>query len=247
MIPMLTMNVFGEASIELKSYNTSIDPNGNVLVIGKITGATPYIPVKLTISDPSGKTIYSPNVEFDSNGNFKYLVKPTLPQFSLGTYTVEAAHADLEAPIQLQFEVLSTVGIATGEKCTVNELDVQGTCMLYSITGASVTSSSINTKNKSIEIILSNSVGGGSLNIKPSTDIIKGISRVLVDGRQVDNVIINGNDITIAFPPGAEKIEIIGTFVIPEFGPIAIVILGMSIIGIIFMTGRYKSLMSPKI
>jgi predicted secreted protein with PEFG-CTERM motif len=238
---MVTMNVFGEASIELKSYNTSIDPNGNVLVIGKISGATPYIPVKLTISDPSGKTIYSPNVEFDGNGNFKYLIKPTLPQFSLGTYTVEATHSDLAAPVQLQFEVSSTTGI----KCTVNELDVQGSCIPYSISGASVSSSLINTKDKSIVIMLSNS-NGGTLNIKPSSQIIRGISSVLIDGQESDNVIVNGNDITITFPAGAEKIEVIGTFVIPEFGPIAMLILGISIIGIVFMTGKYKIIQFPK-
>jgi predicted secreted protein with PEFG-CTERM motif len=94
--------------------------------------------------------------------------------------------------------------------------------------------------------MLSNSAGG-ALNIIPSTDIIKGISRVLVDGQEIDSIIINGNDITIAFPAGAEKIEVIGTFVIPEFGPIATVILAISIIGIIFMSGRYKGFVSPKI
>lgn len=104
-LPMFTMSVFGEASIELKSYNTSIDPKGNVLVIGKISGATPYVPVKLTISDPSGKMIYTPNVEFDGDGNFKYLIKPTLPQFSPGTYTIEATHKDMPQPVQLSFEV----------------------------------------------------------------------------------------------------------------------------------------------
>ena len=245
-LPLVTMNVFGEASIELKSYNTSVDPNGNVLVIGKITGAVPHIPVKLTISDPDGKTIYSPNVEFDSNGNFKYLIKPPLPQFSLGTYTVEATHRDLETPVQLQFEVLSTGGVSPGAKCTGNELDVQGYCMPYSIIGASVTSVSLNPQSKSIVISLSNS-GAGSLNIKPSTSIIKGISSVLVDGEEADNVIIDGDDVTIIFPEGTSEIEIIGTAVIPEFGPIAMVILGMSIIGIVFMTGQYKVFGFPKI
>ncbi len=243
---MVTVNVFGEASIELKSYNTSIDPNGNVLIIGKISGATPYIPVKLTIADPSGKTIYSPNVEFDGNGNFKYLVKPTLPQFAFGTYTVEATHRDLQAPVQFQFEVQSIGGVSTGVKCIVNELNVQGHCVPYSITGATVSSSSLNTKNKSIVIMLSNS-DEGTLNIKPSTNIIKGISSVLVDGKEWDNVVMNGNDVTIMFPAGTEKIEVIGTFVIPEFGQIAMIILGISIIGIVFATGRYKVLGSPKI
>ena len=245
-LPIGTMNVFGEASIELKSYNTSIDPNGNVLVIGKISGAAPHIPVKLTISDPAGNTIYSPNVEFDGSGNFKYLIRPPLPQFSLGTYTVEATHRDLETPVQLQFEVLSSGGVSPGVNCTGNELDVQGYCMPYSIIGASVTSVSLNPQSKSIVISLSNS-GAGSLNIKPSTSIIKGISSVLVDGEKAENVIINGDDLTIMFPEGTSEIEIIGTAVIPEFGPIAIVILGMSIIGIVFITGRYKVFGFPKI
>lgn len=245
-LPFVTINALGEASIELKSYNTSIDPSGNVLVIGKISGASPHIPVKLTISDPSGKMIYSPNVQFDGDGNFKYLIKPTLPQFPLGTYTVEATHRDLEMPIQLQFEVLSTGGVSPGAKCIGNELDVQGYCMPYSIIGASVTSVSLNPQSKSIVISLSNS-GAGSLNIKPSTSIIKGISTVLVDGEETDNVIINGDDVTIMFPEGTSEIEIIGTAVIPEFGPIAMVILGISIIGIVFMTGRYKVFGFPKI
>jgi predicted secreted protein with PEFG-CTERM motif len=93
--------------------------------------------------------------------------------------------------------------------------------------------------------MLSNS-NGGTLNIKPSSQIIRGISSVLIDGQESDNVIVNGNDITITFPAGAEKIEVIGTFVIPEFGPIAMLILGISIIGIVFMTGKYKIIQFPK-
>jgi len=145
-LPLFSMNAFGAASIELKSYSTSIDQKGTILVIGKASGLTPHIPVKLTITDPSGKLIYAPNVPFDGDGNFKYHIQPTLPQFSTGTYTVEATHRDLEAPVQLQFDV---------------------------------------------------------------------------------------------YP--------VGTTIIPEFGPIVMVILVMSIAGIVFMTGRYKVLGFQKI
>ena len=99
------MNAFGASSIELKSYSTTIDQRGTILVIGKASGLTPHIPVQLTVKDPSGKIIYSPNVPFDGEGNFKYLIQPTLPQFSIGTYTVKATHRDLAQPVQLQFEV----------------------------------------------------------------------------------------------------------------------------------------------
>jgi predicted secreted protein with PEFG-CTERM motif len=246
-LPMVTMNVFGEASIELKSYNTSIDPNGNVLVIGKISGAVPHIPVKLTISDPSGKTIYSPNVQFDGDGNFKYLIKPTLPQFPLGTYTVEATHRDLETPVQLQFEVMSVAGGSTDIECSENEFDADGYCIPYDISGTTVTSASLNLQSKSIVIILDDDAEEGTLTIKPSSDIIQGIFMVLVDGEESNNVTITGNEVTIMFPEGTSEIEVIGTFVIPEFGTIAMIILGMSIIGIVFMTGRFKVFGFPKI
>ena len=99
------MNAFGAASIELKSYSTTIDQQGTILVIGKASGLTPHIPVQLTVTDPSGKLIYTPNVPIDGDGNFKYHIQPTLPQFATGTYTVKATHRDLAQSVQLQFEV----------------------------------------------------------------------------------------------------------------------------------------------
>jgi hypothetical protein len=250
-IPLFSMNAFGAASIELMSYNTSIDPKGSILIIGKSSGLTPYVPIKLTVTDPSGKQIYSPNVGFDSNGNFKYHIQPTLPQFSTGTFSVEASHRDLEVPVQLQFQVfltgtVPTSGGSTSSTCTGNELNAQGNCIPFSINGATVSSSSIDKNFNAIVIKLSNS-DEGTLNIKPSTDIIKGISMILVDGQEWDDVTITGNDVTVTFPAGTETIEVIGTYVIPEFGPIAVLILVMSIAGIVFMTGKYKALGFPKI
>lgn len=250
-IPLFSMNAFGAGSIELKSYTTTIDPKGSILIMGKASGLTPHIPIKLTVTDQSGKLIYAPNVSFDGNGNFKYHIQPTLPQFSTGTFSVEATHRDLEMPVLLQFEVfptgsVPTSGGSTSSTCTANELSAQGKCIPFSIAGATVSSSSIDKNSNAIVIMLSNS-NQGSLNIKPSTDTIRGISTVLVDGKESKNVVINGNDVTVSFPPGTQKIEIIGTYVIPEFGPIVMVILVMSIAGIVFMTGKYKVLRFPKI
>jgi predicted secreted protein with PEFG-CTERM motif len=248
-IPLFSMNAFGAGSIELKSYNTSIDPKGTILVIGKASGLTPHIPIKLTVTDQSGKLIYSPNVEFDGSGNFKYHIQPTLPQFSTGTFSVEASHRDLEVPVQLQFEVFPTGSVPTSgssSTCSASELSAMGNCIPYSISGATVSSSSIDQRSNAIVIKLSNS-DEGTLTINPSTNIITGISLILVDGQEWDDVTISGNEVTVMFPAGTEKIEVIGTSVIPEFGTIAALILVMSIAGIIFMTGKYKTLAFPKI
>ena len=73
----------------------------------------------------------------------------------------------------------------------------------------------------------------GVLTISPSTSTQKGIFMVLVDGEESDDAEINGNTVIVPFNAGTEQIEIIGTFVIPEFGTIAAMILAVAIISIL--------------
>ena len=66
---------------------------------------------------------------------------------------------------------------------------------------------------------------------------------VLVDGEEVDfEEISTSTDriLTIEFSAGTEQIEIIGTFVIPEFGTIAAMILAVAIISIIAISAKSK-------
>jgi predicted secreted protein with PEFG-CTERM motif len=70
---------------------------------------------------------------------------------------------------------------------------------------------------------------------------------VLVDGEESDDVTINGNEVTVMFPAGAEEIEVIGTFVVPEFGTIAAMILVISIISIIAISAKSRLGIIPRI
>jgi predicted secreted protein with PEFG-CTERM motif len=66
---------------------------------------------------------------------------------------------------------------------------------------------------------------------------------VLVDGEEVDfEEITTSTDrtLTIEFSAGSEQIEIIGTFVIPEFGTIAAMILAVAIISIIAISAKSR-------
>ena len=66
---------------------------------------------------------------------------------------------------------------------------------------------------------------------------------VLVDGEEVDfEEITTSTDrtLTIEFLAGTEQIEIIGTFVIPEFGTIAAMILAVAIISIVAISAKSK-------
>jgi predicted secreted protein with PEFG-CTERM motif len=72
---------------------------------------------------------------------------------------------------------------------------------------------------------------------------------VLVDGEEVDFVeekTSTDRTLTIQFPAGAEEIEIIGTFVVPEFGTIAVMILAVAIISIIAVSAKSRLSIMPR-
>ena len=72
---------------------------------------------------------------------------------------------------------------------------------------------------------------------------------VLLDGEEVDfeEIITSTNrTLTINFLAGTEQIEIIGTFVIPEFGTIAAMILAVAIISIIAISSKSRLSIVPR-
>jgi len=72
---------------------------------------------------------------------------------------------------------------------------------------------------------------------------------VLVDGEEVDFEEITTSEdrtLTIDFLAGTEQIEIIGTFVIPEFGTIAAMILAVAIISIVAISAKSRLNMLSK-
>ncbi len=72
---------------------------------------------------------------------------------------------------------------------------------------------------------------------------------VLVDGEEVDfeeTTTSTDRTLTIQFPAGAEEIEIIGTFVVPEFGTIAVMILAVAIISIIAVSAKSRLSIIPR-
>ncbi len=115
----------------------------------------------------------------------------------------------------------------------------------YDITGGAITGSIINLDNNSIVLNLS-ADDDGTLTISPSESTQSGIFMVLVDGEEANDAEIDGNTVTIPFLAGTETIEIIGTFVIPEFGTIAMMILLVSIVSIIAISAKSRLSIIPR-
>jgi predicted secreted protein with PEFG-CTERM motif len=141
-------------------------------------------------------------------------------------------------------DVQSEMEITLSDTMTLD--DGNNTTVPYEISSGVVTNAAVNLDNNSIVISIV-ADDAGVLVVSPSESTQEGIFMVLVDGEEWDDVIINGNEVTVMFPAGTEEIEVIGTFVVPEFGTIAAMILAISIISIIAISSKSRLSIIPRI
>ena len=129
---------------------------------------------------------------------------------------------------------------------------VDGIEVNYSISGAKIISITPDLDAKSLIIKIS-TTDDGELVISLPKDVIdtdESTFFVLVDGEiveQLEDIHENSRTLTIPFYYGSEEIEIIGTYVIPEFGAIVVLVLAMAIVAIIAVTSKSRLSLMPKL
>ena len=117
------------------------------------------------------------------------------------------------------------------------------------ISGGSVSSIITNSDDATLVVAI-DAPDDGELSITLDSDYITafddGSYFVLVNNEEVwFNQ--NGNVLTIPFEAGTEKIEIVGSAVVPEFGTIAMIILAVAIVSIIAITAKTRTTLIPKL
>jgi predicted secreted protein with PEFG-CTERM motif len=118
-----------------------------------------------------------------------------------------------------------------------------------SASGASVTSITANADDDSVIIVI-DAVDDGTLSVQLHDKIIKafddGSYFVLIDNEEVEFE-QSGNSLTIPYEAGNERIEIVGSYAVPEFGTIAMIILAVAIVSIIAITAKTRMTLIPKL
>jgi len=118
-----------------------------------------------------------------------------------------------------------------------------------SASGASVTSITANADDDSVIIVI-DAVDDGTLSVQLHDKVIKafddGSYFVLIDNEEV-GFEQSGNSLTIPYEAGNEKIEIVGSYAVPEFGTIAMIILAVAIVSIIAITAKTRMTLIPKL
>ena len=173
---------------------------------------------------------------FDDAGTYDYfcMVHPWMA----GTVIVEdAAAAEAEA-------AAAVVMAAPRDPA----LDLVKT-LSYNISGGSV-SSIITSSDDATLVVAVDASDDGELSITMDSNYITAFDDdsyfVLVNNEEVW-FSQDGSTLTIPFEAGTEKIEIVGSAVVPEFGTIAMAVLAVAIISIIVITAKTKTQLIPKL
>ena len=274
LIPFLSDTGFSE--IEANSISTEKDAYAageTISVIGHVS-TNADAPVILQIVSPNGNFIRAEQIYADSENNFSINVATSIGGLwkETGTYMIKATH--LTGAFETQFdygEMMSAQvrsptdtpdvgGLSIGLPAEIigefpdnaSEYQVGDYGVLYHITGGKILSIIPDVENTSL-IIEIETFSDGELILQLPRNVIdtnEGGFFVLVDGEETNHDSASTDDawtLVIPFYNGSEEIEIIGTFVIPEFGTIAAMILVVAIVSIIVITSKSRLSLTPKL
>ena len=239
--------------ISVWTDKTNYEHNDTIMVTGQVANVASGFPVTVTVVSPLNSIVTIDQLTVADDSTFETTLNTAGAMWKYdGTYTIKVNYGSAEksnsAKVELTGGVAYTPTYSTptvNKQCSANEITASGQCVPFSISGGMVTSATLNTNDNSI-IININANDDGTLTVTPSNSVQNGIFMVLVDGEEWDDVEIVANKVTVMFPAGAEQVEIIGTFVIPEFGTIAAMILAVAIISIVAISSKSRLSIMPR-
>ena len=237
--------------ISVWTDQTSYEHNSTIIVQGHVANISDKFPVTLTVINPLNSIITVDQLDVDSDGNFETMINAAGDLWTYdGTYVIKVNYGSVEksdkAIIMLTGSADNqTIREPPDDNCITIESLEADTCVPFSISEGMVNSISLDVDDKSVLVQIT-ADNEGMLKINPPQSVIKDIFMVLVDNEEWDDVEINDNDVTVMFPAGTEEIVIIGTWIVPEFGTIAVMILAVAIISIIAITARSGLSIMPR-
>ena len=249
-------SAFAEGTIDLNSDQESIQSTDTFLIYGTVSGLTNFIPLDLSVIAPDGEVVFSPQVPFDGNGEFKRLIHPPLPSYKIGTYVVVVSHPDLVEPARVQFTVSGTtlvkeagiIAPGTGDKIVYPGLEISAEALegsnTITLSGTSITRDtdvtfSIHSPNGnlvSVEQVTPNSNGHFTVEIKTGGPLWS------EDGVYT----VTANQGVASELEDSIDVEIIKGKVVPEFGTIAVMILVVSLVSIIVVSSKSRLSIMPR-
>ena len=245
-----TITIFGEIKNMVPGDQLSIliqSPNGNLVALDQLTvGMDNQFSTEIKVGGKLMKTegTYSIKVQYREQSaitSFEFGGDESIPANNLIEETVEETVEEIIVEDHVVIDSIVTATTVTIQDST--------DLISYEITNAKLINAIPDLDAVSLLLYIQATDDGSITLTIPRTILDASINDgddeffVLVDGEEVDFEEIKTSadrTLTIEFNAGTEQIEIIGPFVIPEFGTIAAMILAVAIISIVTISAKSK-------
>ena len=246
-----TMTAFGQGQlIFVEVSQNSYEEGDKIVVFGNVTSIILDTPITLQIFHEGNLVdIAQVQIAQDSNYAHTFIAKGPLWQKD-GKYIIRAFYAKTTVETSFDFYskqvLIETTDIFEVDAGSFGTFDID-----YTVRGATIKNMVVDSDIFALIVILETDDDGAiTLELpRESIDATKTDDQddtfiILIDGIEVPYREISTNadsrTITIEFEEGDTDIEIIGTFVIPEFGSIVMIILVIGIVSTIFLSSKYR-------
>jgi hypothetical protein len=231
-----------QTSVSIGTSEHKIPLASKLTVSGTVNPPFPGEIVNLRYVDPTGKMTSKPLI-LARDGSFSDEIKPAI----IGVWKVSAEfqaegfYLDSQSPtitFSVENETKNSVYLAKVKQEGDSSVSYP---VVYLIDGGQVNSMSIDKQQKSLQIELLPFANGGTIRVelqRSTIDAFESHFQVFVDGRSASfNELDQPDDqtrvLSIVFPARANQIQIIGTYIVPEFSAIAPVVLALAIVSVI--------------
>ena len=258
----IVSQAYAAFTITMETDKDVYDHSSVITVTGQAEPIDPQgSDVSIQIFAPNGNLVTVAQVTPSSDGIFSTMIN-TASLKSDGTYMIKAQYVDAETTVSVEL----TNAIEASETGTpVTGTPVTGTTVTgpsgesfyklgagqieYDMTCNATPGFFANADDDSIVIYL-DPTDDGIITVTLHEELIKpfedGTFAVIVDNQEMQDFTQVGNTLTIPCVVGTEKIEIYGSWAIPEFGVIAAMILAIAIVSIIVVTAKTRLSLVPR-
>ena len=214
----------------------------------------------IQVINPMGNRIDISQIDVETDGSFSKTISTSIggKWKETGTYTIMVNYGENSTQVDFEYGGMMSAGVQTTPEFAMEENEnasqsimIEDHSLDYELTCAEIQSMTPDTEMKSMIIAIKTDCDG-ELTITLPKDVIDTDENgffVLVDGDETNHKASSVGEfwtLTIPFSYGSEEIEIIGTFVIPEFGTIAGLVLILAITSIIIISAKNKQIFIPK-
>ena len=214
----------------------------------------------IRVVSPVGNMVDVDQIAVDTDGSFSKTISTSIGGLwkETGTYTIMVNYGENSTQVEFEYGGMMSAGVQTTPEFAMEENEntsqsimIEDHSLDYELTCAEIQSMTPDTEMKSMIIAIKTDCDG-ELTITLPKDVIDTDENgffVLVDGDETNHKASSVGEfwtLTIPFSYGSEEIEIIGTFVIPEFGTIAALVLVVAISSILIISAKNKQIFIPR-